>query len=183
MMSLYCASVPNPSAPGSPLAPLAPGSPLAPLSPGSPLAPGSPGSPLAPGSPFGPGSPGSPFAPFAPATSIRSCISFSVITCPLTNRCLISLLFAIRYPPILVLLPKTASPNRDEASLGSFCNVYVHHKVRVLKDGESELSNLKNRTLRCTLIVRFKSSYRSHVFSVRVRASKEYSCAFGYENN
>src|SRR5699024_7699433 len=54
MMSLYCASVPKPSAPS---APGVPGSPL------SPLAPSAPGSPLSPFGPCGPSSPGSPLSP------------------------------------------------------------------------------------------------------------------------
>src|SRR5699024_5912104 len=60
MMSLYCASVPNPSAPS------APGSPLSPLAPLAPSAPGVPGSPLSPLGPCGPCA-----ALAAPAASIR----------------------------------------------------------------------------------------------------------------
>src|SRR5699024_2403277 len=69
IMSLYCASVPKPSAPsapGSPLSPLGPCAPSSPSAPAGPRAPSAPGSPLSPLSPLGPCA-----ALAAPADSIR----------------------------------------------------------------------------------------------------------------
>src|SRR5699024_10127053 len=133
MISLYWASVPKPSSPSAPGSPFGPGSHCGPCPPGLPCGPCSPS---APGSPFGPCSPGSPFAPVVPATSIRSCIYFSVITCPVTNRCFNSFLVAIRYPPIINELPMTASPISAEAPLGR-SYICIEQKFRILNDREA----------------------------------------------
>src|SRR5699024_2223460 len=66
IMSLYCASVPKPSAPSAPGSPL---SPLGPCAPSSPSAPAGPRAPSAPGSPLSPLGPCAALA--APADSIR----------------------------------------------------------------------------------------------------------------
>src|SRR5699024_2786914 len=86
MMSLYCASVLHPSAPGSPLAPLAPGSPFAPLAPGSPL------------------------CPCLPATSLMSWMLLFLGMAHVTYSCFNSSFIAIFYLPILIDSPIAPAP-------------------------------------------------------------------------